>query len=58
MPILIFQGRHDNAVKPAVVERWAAARPNARLHLLDDDHQLGQSREFIWQEIDRFLASG
>jgi pimeloyl-ACP methyl ester carboxylesterase len=58
MPILIFQGRHDSAVKPAVVERWAAARPNARLHLLDDDHQLGRSREFVWQEIDRFLASG
>jgi hypothetical protein len=58
MPILIFQGRHDSAVRPAVVERWAAARPNARLHLLEDDHQLARSRDFIWQEVDRFLASG
>jgi len=55
MPIQIFQGRNDTAVDPAMVERWARARPNARLHLLDDDHQLTASFEYIWTESSRFL---
>jgi pimeloyl-ACP methyl ester carboxylesterase len=58
MPILAFQGRRDTAVSPAVVERWAAARPNVRLHLLDDDHQLGASMAFIWAEVEAFLFPG
>jgi hypothetical protein len=56
MPIQIFQGRRDDAVDPAGVERWARSRPNAELHMLDDDHQLGASMEYIWTEIRRFLA--
>ena len=40
MPMQIFQGTRDVAVSPETVERWAAARPNVELHLLDDDHQL------------------
>jgi hypothetical protein len=56
MPIQIFQGRRDDAVDPAGVERWAQSRPNAELHMLDDDHQLGASMESIWTEIRRFLA--
>src|SRR5688500_13572132 len=40
LPIQVFQGRRDQAVDPATVDRWAAARPNVELHLLDDDHQL------------------
>ena len=56
MPILAFQGRRDTAVSPAAVERWAAARPNVELHMLDDDHQLASSLEFIWTETERFLG--
>jgi surfactin synthase thioesterase subunit len=56
IPIQIFQGRHDAAVDPESVERWAAARPNVELHLLDDDHQLLGSLEFIWSEMQRFLG--
>lgn len=56
MPILVFQGTHDTAVSPAVVRRWAAARPNVQLHLLDDDHQLSASLPRIWAETERFLA--
>ena len=56
IPILIFQGRNDTVVNPASVERWAATRPNVELHLLDDDHQLGRSLEFIWNESARFLG--
>lgn len=56
MPILVFQGRRDAAVDPASVQAWAAARPNVELHMLDDDHQLTASLEYIWREMKRFLA--
>jgi pimeloyl-ACP methyl ester carboxylesterase len=51
MPVIVFQGRRDTAVDPASVERWARGRPNVTLHMLDDDHQLSASREFIWSEL-------
>lgn len=54
-PVQVFQGRRDSAVDPATVERWAAARPNVELHMLDDDHQLHASLGYIWREMDRFL---
>lgn len=56
MPILVFQGRRDTAVDPAMVESWASPRPNVELHLLDDDHQLGASLDDMWQEMRRFLG--
>ncbi len=56
MPIQIFQGRRDTAVDPEMVERWAAARPNVELHMLNDDHQLGASLDAIWREMRRFLG--
>jgi pimeloyl-ACP methyl ester carboxylesterase len=57
MPIQVFQGRADTAVDPETVERWAAARPNVELHMLDDDHQLTGSLPYIWDEAKRFLSS-
>ncbi len=56
MPIQIFQGRRDTAVDPETVERWAGLRPNVELHMLDDDHQLAASLEYIWREMRRFLG--
>jgi uncharacterized protein len=56
MPVLAFQGRRDDTVDPESVERWAAARPNVELHLLDDDHQLTASLETIWDATSRFLG--
>ena len=56
MPILIFQGRRDTSVSAAAVEAWAVRRPNVELHLLDDDHQLAGSLDYIWDETRRFLA--
>lgn len=47
IPILVFQGRHDTVVDPAAVARWAGARPNVRLEMLDDDHQLQSSVDRI-----------
>jgi len=55
-PTQVFQGRHDAAVDPAAVEAWCRARPNVELHLLDDDHQLRGSLEFIWSQVARFLS--
>lgn len=55
MPILIFQGRRDTAVNPEAVEQWSRSRPNVELHLLDDDHQLTGSLDYIWAETRRFL---
>jgi pimeloyl-ACP methyl ester carboxylesterase len=56
LPILIFQGRHDESVDPATVERFAGAQSNATLHVLEDGHQLKQSLEFIWRETARALS--
>lgn len=55
-PVQVFQGRRDDAVDPRTVEEWCRARPNVELHLLDDDHQLLGSLEFIWDEMKRFLG--
>ena len=55
-PMLIFQGRHDDSVRPATVERFARAQPRATLHMLDDDHQLKNSLDFIWREVAPLLA--
>ena len=57
MPIQVFQGRRDDAVDPVTVEQWSRARPNVELHMLDDDHQLTASVEYIWGEMKRFLGS-
>jgi uncharacterized protein len=54
-PVQLFQGRRDTAVDPGTVERWARARPYVELHMLDDDHQLHGSLDYIWKEMDRFL---
>lgn len=55
LPIFILQGRLDDTVDPAGVERFAQAQPDAILHLLDDGHQLKDSLDFIWQETARAL---
>jgi hypothetical protein len=38
-----------------MVERFAAARPNVTLHMVEDDHQLLGSLDLIWDETVRFL---
>lgn len=55
-PALVFQGRHDTVVEPAMVQRFAAARPAMTLRMVDDDHQLGASYELMWREIAAFLG--
>ena len=55
-PILVFQGRRDPVVDPAMVRRFVADRPNVELHMVDDDHQLMASLDPIWVETERFLG--
>lgn len=55
VPILIFQGRHDDVVDPEMVARWAAGRPNVELVMLDDGHQLSESVEAIVERGVGFL---
>ena len=55
MPIQVFQGRNDTVVDPASVEQWTGTRPNVELHMVDDDHQLGRSLDYIWTHAERFL---
>lgn len=57
VPVLIFQGTRDTVVDPAIVRRWAAARPNVRLVMLDDDHQLQSSIDTIAGETKLFVRS-
>lgn len=56
MPVIVFQGRHDDVVDPHTVEEWCRARPNVELHLLDDGHQLADSLSYIWERLAAFLA--
>ena len=48
----------DAATPPSTRDGAAVGRgrPNVELHMLDDDHQLLASLEFIWGEMVRFLA--
>ena len=55
VPALVLQGRRDDVVDPAMVQRLAAGRPHVRLVLLDDDHRLADSIERIWAEVAAFL---
>ena len=55
-PALVFQGRRDTVVDPAMVQKFAAARPAMTLRMVDDDHQLGSSYELMWREIAAFLG--
>jgi len=55
VPVQVFQGRRDTVVDPETVDRWSRARPNVELHMLDDDHQLLKSLDYLWTEMERFL---
>jgi alpha-beta hydrolase superfamily lysophospholipase len=56
LPILIFQGTRDDAVEPAMVQRWTRTRPNVDLRMVDDEHQLGASVDEIWKESEQFFG--
>jgi uncharacterized protein len=54
-PVLIFQGRNDTVVPPEFAVQFAERHPNARLRLLDSDHELGNVLDEMWMETEEFL---
>lgn len=56
VPTLVFQGRADEVVDPAMVVRFVTDRPNVTLRLVDDDHQLLKSLDVLWAETEQFLG--
>lgn len=57
LPMLVVQGRRDDVVDPAMVERWCAPRPTAELHIVDDGHQLTASMPFIWEKSRQWMGT-
>lgn len=58
VPILVFQGRRDEVVRPETVVAFAERRPNVTLRLLDDDHQLQGHLGEMWADMRAFLDLG
>ena len=56
VPTLILQGRDDDVVDPAMVERFAGDRQHVRLVRVDDGHQLKERLERVWSETLSFLG--
>ncbi len=54
-PALIFHGTRDDVVPPARSTQFASTHPNARLELVDSDHELTDVLERVWPEIREFL---
>ena len=57
-PALIFQGRNDTIVPPEYAVTFAELHPNARLLLLDSDHDLVNVLDEMWMETEEFLFGG
>ena len=56
VPMLILQGRGDEVVDPRMVASFARGRDHVKCVLLDDDHQLKNSLDRVWNEISVFLG--
>lgn len=54
-PALIFHGTRDTVVPPAYSAEFVSLRPNARLQLLESDHQLLNVFDTIWDQSRTFL---
>lgn len=54
--LLLIHGRNDVVVPPVLSENFRAMHPNARLLLLDSDHQLTDVTETLWSETAAFFG--
>jgi pimeloyl-ACP methyl ester carboxylesterase len=58
VPTLIFHGKADDTVPIFESEAFARRNQNyAKLHTIDDDHQLLSSLEYMWISSKEFLSS-
>ncbi len=55
LPVLIFHGNDDGTIPVSVSKSYALRNGQARLHVLESDHSLENSLEFIWLESEKFL---
>jgi len=55
-PALIFHGKNDDVVPVHLSEAFAASHPNAKLRVLDSDHQLTDVTEVLWNETSAFFG--
>lgn len=56
-PALLLHGRHDAVVPVELSEAFAASHANARLVVLDSDHQLTDVTEQLWDETWAFFSA-
>ena len=56
-PALVFHGRYDEVVDPALSVQFAWGKPNVRLELLESDHQLLDVLEAIWETVAPFYQN-
>lgn len=54
-PALVFHGKGDDVVDPSVVIRFREINSDAAVHLLEDDHDLNESIQFMAQKLGVFL---
>jgi pimeloyl-ACP methyl ester carboxylesterase len=54
-PAFIFHGIHDTVVPAGLSGQFTGTHPNARLRLLDADHELMNVLNSIWREASPFL---
>jgi hypothetical protein len=55
-PALILHGRNDDVVPASLSEAFAASHPNARLLVLESDHQLTDVTAILWEETREFFG--
>jgi hypothetical protein len=53
-PALIFHGRRDDVIDPAVSVQFSWGKPNVQLELLDSDHQLLDVLPQVWERLAPF----
>lgn len=55
-PVLVIHGRRDEVVPLALSEAFVRAQADARLIILDSDHQLLNVTSIMWADIYRFVT--
>ncbi|MHA2202630.1 MAG: alpha/beta fold hydrolase [Candidatus Hodarchaeales archaeon] len=57
VPTLILHGRFDDVVPLVWSQQFIQINPEARLHILNGDHQLLDQKEEIWMVVEDFLST-